>query len=111
MATDTLLVERFQDSAQAVMLRDLLRNSGFKAQIQGQDGVSGSGARMLGGFLVVVPRAEHAEVLSFLATLAQANEQENDDWGADEHPEGFAPQGSILEAIKRWFRGSDKAPE
>lgn len=107
MAEENLLVERFHDSAQAVMLRDLLRNSGFKASIEGQTGLGGTGARIIGGYLVVVPRNEHAEVLSFLATLAQANAREEEaDWGEGQPPEGIAPpQGSILDAIKRWFRG------
>jgi len=111
MADDTLLIERFQDSAQAVMLRDLLRGSGFTATVQGQSGVGGSGARIIGGFLVVVPRGEHAEAISFLATLAQAEAIEQEaDWGANEHPEGIAPQGSVLDAVKRWFRGSSGNP-
>lgn len=110
MATDEMVIERFQDSAQAVMLRDLLRGSGFKASIQGQSGVGGSGARIIGGFLVVVPRGEHAEAISFLATLAQAEANEHEaDWGENQHPEGIAPQGSVLEAIKRWFRGGSGA--
>lgn len=69
MATGLETVERFQDSAQAVMLRDVLKGNGFTATIHGQGGMSGSGARIAGGFLVMVPAGEMHEVKKFLKRL------------------------------------------
>lgn len=69
MASNLELVERFQDSSQAVVLRDILKGNGFTATIQGQQGLSGSGARMAGGFLVMVPRSEMHGVQNYLKRL------------------------------------------
>lgn len=69
MAAEQELVERFQDSAQATMLRDVLKGNGFHPSIAGQGGMSGSGARLTGGYLVTVPKAEYHEVQKLLKRL------------------------------------------
>lgn len=89
MAMEMELIERFQDSAQASILRDMLKGSGFHPKIQGQGGLGGSGARIAGGYLVMVPRAELAEVREYLQLLEEeARLQEVDDEPLSPTPTG-----------------------
>ena len=91
MASDQELVERFQDSAQAVMLRDILKGNGFRATIAGQTGMGGSGARLAGGFLVTVPKAEIHDVRVFLKRLEKEAFLHGDDDGDGKKPPRTKP--------------------
>lgn len=97
MASEQEVVERFQDSSQAVMLRDILKGNGFHATIHGQGGMSGSGARMAGGFLVTVPKSEMHEVTKYLKRL------EKEAWLHGEDEADTAPPKSVTDP--------DHAPE
>jgi len=90
MSGELEYIDHFKDSAQAVMLRDLLRNAGFNAKIKGQDGMGGTGARLMGGFTVVVPTSEAAEVRDFLDQLAGAGEEGYDTGELDTEAAGGA---------------------
>lgn len=97
MASDMELIERFQDSAQAVVLRDILKSNGFKASIKGQDGLGGSGARLAGGYLVMVPRDELSGAQAYLKLLEKEAQLHADDAGAMVELPKLAP-GAIPEA-------------
>lgn len=98
MGKEMELVERFQDSSQAVMLRELLKGNGFDATIHGQGGMGGSGARLAGGFLVMAPKAEMPAVRRFLERLAK------EAW------QGEAPDGAKAPPVAPVL-GPDGAPE
>lgn len=84
-------LEQFKDSAQAMMLRDVLKGHGIRATIKGQAGLMGSGARLAGGFLVQVPPGELAEARKVLEQLAAAAEEAPEEAPALPHVPGTCP--------------------